>query len=212
MFSFLNKRSWPNLSEAEIKKRARILVIDDLDFPYLSLFKKDEYTIDKWNDVDDLEKLETGYYDIILLDIQNVGKSHSTEQGLGILKHLHNVNPAQIIIAFSNADWSLKYHEFFQLADASLPKSGDYFEFKRTVDRLMRDRFTLNFYIDRIAKQAGKTLHDDPKFKKLAAAAIQGGSLRKLEDYLRSTADNAEAVALGLKVAKVAVTVLGTLL
>lgn len=34
MFSFLNKKLWPNLSDADIKKRARILVIDDLDFPY----------------------------------------------------------------------------------------------------------------------------------------------------------------------------------
>ncbi len=32
-------------------KRARLLVIDDADFPYLSLFERDGYTMEKWADV-----------------------------------------------------------------------------------------------------------------------------------------------------------------
>ena len=212
MFNALFGVKWPTVSPDEIKKRARILVIDDSDFPYLILFKKDGYVIEKWNDVDDLPKLEAGYYDVILLDIQNVGRAHSQEQGLGILKHLHSVNPAQIVVAFSNADWSLKYHEFFLLADASLAKTEDYFQFKRTVDRLLQDRFSLQFYVDRICRLAGKNIQDDPKLRKLAEAAIRRGATAKLERYLKSISDNPDVISLSIKVAKVAVTLLSTLL
>ena len=44
---FSKKKQWPNLAIEEIRKRARILVIDDSDFFYLQLFKNDGYTIEK---------------------------------------------------------------------------------------------------------------------------------------------------------------------
>ena len=59
MWFFKRKREWPSLSLEEIKKRSRILVIDDNEFFYLELFRNDEYSIDKWDDVEDLSKLET---------------------------------------------------------------------------------------------------------------------------------------------------------
>jgi CheY-like chemotaxis protein len=94
---------WPTVAFDEMKKRARLLVIDDNDFPYQSLFDRDGYTLDKWNDVDDLSKIESGYFDIILLDLQGVGIAQSAEQGLGVLKHIRRKNPCQILIAYSNA-------------------------------------------------------------------------------------------------------------
>lgn len=136
----------------EIKKRAKILVIDDSDFVYAPLFTRDGYTIEKWDDVENLEKLENNYFDLILLDIQGVGQSESEEEGFGILKHIRAKSPAQIVIAFSNADWSLKYQDFFDLADRKLAKSQDYVEFKRIVDDLLIQRFNYKFYIEKIEK------------------------------------------------------------
>jgi len=68
MLSFFRRSSaaWPDVPIDEIRKRARIVVIDDTDFLYLQLFKRDGYTVDKWDDVMELQKLESGYYDIIL--------------------------------------------------------------------------------------------------------------------------------------------------
>src|SRR5258706_2594560 len=106
MFKIFPSPKWPELSIDESRKRARILVIDDQKFAYLELFKRDGYNIDKWEDVTDLQKLESGYYDVILLDIQGVARDISSDQRLGLLKHLHKVSPAQIVIAYSNADWS----------------------------------------------------------------------------------------------------------
>lgn len=113
MAAIMRRRRWPEIPFEDIKKRARIVVIDDSEFIYLPLFKKDGYNIEKWSDIIDLPKLEIGYFDIILLDILGVGKEQSADQGLGILRHLRQVSPAQIIIAYSSSDWSLKYQAFF---------------------------------------------------------------------------------------------------
>jgi CheY-like chemotaxis protein len=99
---------WPQPTIDEIRKRARILVIDDQEFPYAKLFERDGYSIKKWDDVDNLTELEQGDHDLILLDLQGVGKAESAEEGLGILKHIRTRRPAQIIIAYSNADWPLR--------------------------------------------------------------------------------------------------------
>jgi CheY-like chemotaxis protein len=48
-------------------------VIDDQDFPYKELFERDGYTVTKWDDVHDLAQLESGEFDLILLDLLGVG-------------------------------------------------------------------------------------------------------------------------------------------
>lgn len=202
-----NRNRWPTLSLEEIKKRARILVIDDNDFYYLPLFKKDGYTVDKWNDIDELPKLESGYYDIILLDIQGIGKEHSVEQGLGILKHLHQTCPTQIVIAYSNADFSLKYQEFFRMADAVLAKASDYVEFKRTVDKLLTERFSLGFYVNRIVRMAGPYVADTEQLRKVSSNAILKRSKGTLEKYLEGYIDKKDLIALILQVVEVAIAI-----
>lgn len=201
-----NKKSWPSFSLEDIRKRARVLVVDDMEFIYLTLFKKDGYTFDKWDDIDDLQKLESGYYDIILLDIQGIGKAQSQEQGFGILKHLRNACPAQIIVAYSNADFSLKYQDFFKMADATLAKSDDYIQFKRTIDNLLAQRFSIGFYIDRITKMASPYLTDTSKLKELTTTAILNkGKKDKLISYLQENIDNKEALSMIIKIVEIAI-------
>jgi hypothetical protein len=48
MIPFFRKKGWPDIPFSEIKKRARMLVIDDSDFPYQTLFERDGYTLEKW--------------------------------------------------------------------------------------------------------------------------------------------------------------------
>ena len=200
-----SRKRWPDFSMNEIRKRARVLVIDDMEFAYLVLFKKDGYTIEKWDDVNDLTKLESGYFDILLLDIQGVGKDLSQEQGLGILKHLRKTCPTQIIIAYSNADFSLKYQNFFRMADETLSKSDDYVQFKRTVDRFLADRFSLGFYIERIAKIASPYLSDTDPIKELSAAAILNGKDTKLIAYMKRNIDSKDVLSMILQIVQVAI-------
>lgn len=184
MFGWFRKR-WPQVPFDEIRKRARLLVIDDQEFPYKILFERDGYTLEKWADVDALSRLEEGAFDLILLDLQGVGGQESIEQGFGVLKHLRNRSPAQIIVAYSNADWGLQYQEFFRLADAVLPKSADYVDFKRRVDELLRDRFSLGFYLSRITSEAKKLDLPEPELTDVATKAILARNPTKFRDCLR---------------------------
>jgi hypothetical protein len=102
---FWRRRRWPSVPFDEIRKRARLLVIDDEDFPYQQLFIRDGYTLEKWDEIRQLGDLEQGKCDLILLDLQSVGRSESAEQGFGVRRHIRRESLAQIIVAYSNADW-----------------------------------------------------------------------------------------------------------
>lgn len=169
----------------EIKKRAKILVIDDNDFAYTTLFTRDGYTIEKWDDIDNLERLENNYYDLILLDIQGVGQNESEEEGFGILKHIRKKSPAQIVIAFSNADWSLKYQDFFDLADKKLAKSQDYVEFKRVVDSLLEQRFDPNYYLEKISKVKSLSPAERTRITQAAQNSIFNGKIEEINTAVK---------------------------
>jgi CheY-like chemotaxis protein len=192
MFRWLKRvAEWPTLDHAEIVRRARILVVDDNEFPYKQLFERDGYTVQQWRDIDDLAALETGEYDLILLDLIGVGTAESADEGFGVLKHIRKVSPAQIVIAYSNADLSLAYQPFFRDADAVLHKTQtDYMEFKRTVDRLLNERFSLGFYIDRIYAELGDYGSKVPKVGDKARVAILTGSPQRLQRYLDKFVDD----------------------
>ena len=204
MFNIFPKKKWPELSLEEIKKRARILVIDDSDFFYLKLFKADGYSVEKWDDVVDLNKLENGYYDIILLDIQGVGRNQSEKEGLGILEHVKSVSPAQIIISYSNADWSLKYQEFFNKADYVFHKSDDYVHYKKKIDEFLKLRFSISFYIDKIVLMTSPYVTDQNKLKKITHKAILSNSPDKLQKFLNKNSDKKDIAIIALQILQAA--------
>ena len=202
---FFKKRVWPTLAYGDIVKRARILVIDDQEFLYKPLFERDGYTIQQWPDVTDLQAIERGAFDLILLDLKGIGRTESADEGFGILKHLRATSPAQIIVAYSNSDLSLEYQPFFRDADAVLHKTKtDYVEFKRTVDRLLVDRFSLGFYENRILSELGDQSAHAPKAAKKARAAILSGNVRPLRRYLTKRVDDQVAIDRVIAIAGVA--------
>jgi CheY-like chemotaxis protein len=205
---FRKKKTWPKIELSEIKKRARLLVVDDSDFPYQSLFERDGYTIEKWPDVTDLPKLESGFYDVILLDLQGVGREHSVEQGLGILRHLRHSTPTQLIIAYSSADWSLKYQEFFDLADAVLAKSADYVDFKQTVDKLLQQRFSLGFYVSRVKALVGASVNEPDQIESLVRGAVLDQSPGKLQKYLEGNNIDPQDISRVLDVIKIGISII----
>jgi hypothetical protein len=204
---WFKRPKWPDIPFDEIKKRSRLLVIDDDDFPYQTLFERDGYTLEKWPDVTDLPKLESGYFDILLLDLQGVGRQQSSEQGLGILRHLRKTTPAQIIIAYSSADWPLKYQEFFEQADAVLGKSSDYFDFKRKVDELLEQRFSIGFYLARIQRVVGPNIDDPARLERLSRDAILQKNTSKLRGFLEDRMQSAEAIGDVLSLIQTAVAI-----
>jgi CheY-like chemotaxis protein len=204
--------AWPSVDFDVLKRRARVLVIDDDSFAYLELFRRDDYTLEKWDDIDDLPKLEAGHYDIILLDIQGVGTQQSQEQGLGVLRHLKRVSPAQIVVAYSNADYSLKYRDFFDLADATLDKRADYVDFKEVIDEQIARRFSLDHYIERAMAVVGASESDSSELRTKAREAILRQDLRKVREYLKSLNIDSNRAELALQIIQVGIGALQLLL
>ncbi len=163
-----------------------MLVIDDQDFSYGQLFVRDGYSIEQWHDVTTLTTVDDGKYDLLLLDLQGVGRQESSEQGFGVLKYLRTHCPTLIIVAYSNADWGLKYQEFFKLADAVLPKSADYVDFKRRVDELLTNRFSLGFYMAKVQTEVASYELDRGRLEHLIRVAILNGKSKRLERYLET--------------------------
>lgn len=205
--SLFKRKEWPVLGIDILKKKARLLVVDDQDFPYEPLFKKDGYAIDKWDDVEDLNKIEQGMYDVILLDIQGVGKTYSSEQGLGLLKYIKEKSVTQMVIAYSDGEWNLKYQKFFDLADDKLDKSDDYYNFKIKVNECIIKRYKYDFFYNKIISSLEGEIEISDKLKKIVKKSIIDNKPEKLKNYLDSYNVNQKSVSLVVSICDIAIKV-----
>lgn len=88
------------IDKAKSKKEVEILVLDDNVVPFLDILKQNDYQIKQLNDITDLKIVEA--YDIILCDIQGIGKTLSPQmQGAHIVKEIKKIYPFKQVIAFT---------------------------------------------------------------------------------------------------------------
>jgi len=199
---FLKRRSIHDLTPpaaVELRKRTRIVVIDDdpHSFPFDTL-KREGYSIDHWPRVENLHTLEEGHYDIIFLDIQGVAKEYSKDDGLGILEHLKQANPSQIVVAFSAHSYDLSKNRFWQLADDSLSKPVDAAKCKEIIDNLIENKLTPLHYWKAIAellRHQGLTDRQVRRIENKFVRAIVRKDKEAVDEIFRSAVKSTEVVA-----------------
>lgn len=152
MFKSKNRiaRIQPNLDSRAIVQRVRVVVIDDSpsDFPVEQL-RGQGFSIDIWQDVERLELLDSGFYDIIILDIGGVGRDlDPQDEGAGLLRHIKQTNPAQVVVAYSGQSHESTRIPFFNLADQYLPKPASVLDWTETLTDLIQTRVTPIHYWD----------------------------------------------------------------
>ena len=133
---------------SELRKRARILVVDDdpTAFPH-KLLTKEGYNVTYWRTIDNIRDLESGEYDIIVLDIEGITPpTVSTTGGIGILTHIKKYNPGQIVIAYSGHKYDLRHADFWNIADDYLGKPSSLLDCKEKIDSLLEREFTATYY------------------------------------------------------------------
>lgn len=145
------------LTPSELRKRVKIVVIDDEESSFPTKGLQDEgYTVEWWPIVDPskLRRLESGDFDIIVLDIQGIVPPtiSDTGDGLGILRRLKNVNPDQIIVAFSGKSYDLDSMQFFKRAEDVLRKPVSLIQCKEMIDRLIASHVSVRAYWDNLQK------------------------------------------------------------
>jgi hypothetical protein len=171
----------------QVRKHARILIIDDQDPPIRTLFDRDGYHLERWPEIKNLSQLTDGHYHLILLDIQGVGLNESPrDQGLGVLSHIKSSNPAQLVVMYSAQPQNISRRDVLVLADAVLDKDEPYVRYKEVVDRLLQQRLTRGYYISTMNRELGEHAILAPKAVPRAISALRTGHTKRLERYLRA--------------------------
>jgi DNA-binding response OmpR family regulator len=128
-------------------------VIDDDPHAFpIEILRQEGYNIDHWAEVQSLAKLEDGEYDIIILDIGGIATKLTASDGLGILEHLKEKNPSQVIVAFSGQSFDIQKSRFFKLADDVLAKPAEPLKCKQVIDLLLETKFTFDHMWKAIAE------------------------------------------------------------
>lgn len=140
----------------DLKNRLKIVVIDDEDTFPTTIFNENGYSIEKWDKVSDYAKLESGYYDIIILDILGVAQHISEEDGFGVLENLKNNNPSQIIVAYSAHSYDLTKTKFWEMADDTIAKPSQFLKMKDVIDNLITTQFHPKRYLDVLSQTLSK--------------------------------------------------------
>jgi DNA-binding response OmpR family regulator len=178
-----------------VRKSARVLVIDDMELPAQSSFERDGYHFERWSEVKNVSQLTDAHYHLILLDIQGVGLNEDPKlQGLGILREIKHLNPAQLVILYSSQRQRLSSREYLVLADAVLDKSASYLEYKKTVDDLLLRRFQHGYFIATMNRELGDYAILAPSAVRIASRALRTRDTGKLETYLRARLPDATQV------------------
>jgi DNA-binding NarL/FixJ family response regulator len=115
----------PSLKLKTIERRKiPIMIIDDEPFTYLEHIKTHRFDIEYFEDINSIESAEA--YEIILCDIQGVGKKFKSKfQGAHVIAELRKKYPFKTIIAYTGYTHDPTFNRFFALADFSVKKDID---------------------------------------------------------------------------------------
>jgi CheY-like chemotaxis protein len=84
------------------------------------------------------QQIESGIFDLILLDFAGVGASMGPDQGLDILRHVKRVCPAVIVLAYTSKSLDSSKADFYIIADGVLPKDAGIKESLEKVEEALR--------------------------------------------------------------------------
>lgn len=195
-----------------VRKKARVLVIDDHAFPAQGRFTRDGYHFERWPSIKNLSQLTDGHWDIILLDIQGVGLKESPNlQGLGILRHVKKSNPAQAVIVYSAQKQLVSTSEYLVLADAVFDKGQDYVDYKEKIDELLMRHASPGYFIAAMNRELGELAAQAPQAVPKALRAFRTGRTDKLAEYLSKTIADRDKVDTAVNVVVVGIKVLAGL-
>ncbi|NOK07688.1 hypothetical protein [Corallococcus exercitus] len=114
------------LPRAEVLRRGRVVILDDEAPEMIADIRRQGVAVDHWTSTADpsFGRLESGFYDILLLDYGGIGRNFGQDEGLDVLRHLKRVNPALKILAFSSRTFDASKSDFFRLSDGVIRKDA----------------------------------------------------------------------------------------
>ena len=184
----------------EIKRKARLLVIEDIkeQFPF-KFFEDEGYNIRHWPHVNSMTPLETGEYDVIVLDIAGVAPLYDSKlDGFAVLENIKKKNPSQIVIAFSGQSYDAEKNMFFRQADDVISKPIDAHRAKQAIDDLLLAQLNFDRHweiIDPMLRKAGLSEKDILRTQAECLAAVVGEANVDIIKVLSPVVKNIEMAA-----------------
>ncbi|MEI7180399.1 hypothetical protein WCT65_15190, partial [Pectobacterium carotovorum] len=115
----LNSIEYRNEDSRNERRNIKIAIIDDEEIPFLDSLKNSGFNIKHYRDIDNFDMLSD--YQIIISDIDGVGKSFSSEyQGAYILKEIKKLYPDKFLIAMSSKIYNISFSEILESADIKI--------------------------------------------------------------------------------------------
>lgn len=125
-------------SDTNLKQNTRILFVDDdTRFRVVKILQNSGWpNVKIVKDILSLESLDLIEATILFIDIQGVGKAlQFSGEGLGLAAAIKRKYPDKKIVIYSSQTSGERFHDGFRLADDSLPKNADPYEFIRLVEK-----------------------------------------------------------------------------
>ena len=153
----------------KIKFKARIALIDDEEVTHVDRLSSDGYNITHFPDIDKIDDFVRKKYDVVILDIQGIGKKLSpTSEGWGVLKYIKNEYPHIVVIMFTGAEWSItKYKDQASLADDFIGKDLEFLDFKAKLDAGIRKAFSPAYHFEIEKKKLIAGINNAQTFQKV---------------------------------------------
>ena len=147
-------------NQDEIKAICKILFIDDKSFPLVDILKSEGWKhVIRIKDVEALEQSEVKDANILIVDIQGVGKKLKfKDEGLGLIIALKEKYPGKKVIVYSAEDQGKiqAFHPGIDKADKRLSKNSDPYEFQVVIENFSKELFSLSECVKRIQAQIMK--------------------------------------------------------
>lgn len=161
----------------KLKHKAKIAFVDDEEIPHIKKLNDDGYSIQDYNDIQNIDEFINKKFNIVILDIQGIGKELSSNSGgWKILKYIKTVSPHTVIIMFTGADWSIKDHkEDLKLADDFLSKDLEFLDFKLKLDEAIKKAFSYHYHFDIEKKRIEKLIKNSGDLREIESIVFKYG-------------------------------------
>jgi hypothetical protein len=132
-------------------RKLRILFIDDEYLPIVDTFKQEGYDVSYMEDIDNLENLIDGRYQVIFFDVRGIGKKYGGN-GLDAVEYVAKHNPLIHRIVFSAKPFSASELERARRsADLCVTKDSTFYDLSAVVEHYANS-LSPAFVLERISK------------------------------------------------------------
>lgn len=177
--NIVKKRNIENL-----RRKVRILVVDDEDFSIIDTLKTRGYDIYKKNDI--TYPIETEPFDIVLLDIKGIAsKFASPMEGFGFALEIKKRYPQKIVISFSGTS-DAKINERLNEINGFIYKDTDIDTWCSRLDGYIKKYCDVNYQWECIAGKMKSDGIEDNIINTLKDCFIDGYENNTFDDFSRT--------------------------